>query len=278
MIYYNDENDPANKYKIEITSEAYQGGIPTFVRQHPKAYVSKLSLVHRRIYTSQHIANFDKVFYDKITINYLNELVLLHRELFPIEYNRDHFKKFILSENYFSVGAFIIIDNTKYLVGCALGEICKDTKFRRYCPFTLYEKKWYDCCEKNEKCGYLSTLGVINEYRNLGVGKALVEKFLEIVKEHNCLAAFLHVIDYNQGAQKFYEKLGWNRIAEPHSNYYYINDTYFDAVVFYKIIMANMAYQTVDVSGVDTNIGQKGCCQSFYLKFRKLFFKEEEQK
>jgi ribosomal protein S18 acetylase RimI-like enzyme len=59
---------------------------------------------------------------------------------------------------------------------------------------------------------YLAILAVKREYRNKGIGKALVDKFEDIGFKRE-EKVFILVSDFNQSAQKFYQKLGYKRVG-----------------------------------------------------------------
>lgn len=58
------------------------------------------------------------------------------------------------------------------------------------------------------KVGTLSELYIIPDYRGKGVGKMLVEKFEEYLKESGCDSIWLTVVDCNP-AHQFYKKMGF---------------------------------------------------------------------
>jgi ribosomal protein S18 acetylase RimI-like enzyme len=55
---------------------------------------------------------------------------------------------------------------------------------------------------------YIMTIGVIDECRRLGLGTMLLEKTIEILQQNwtICEVIYLHVIDYNESAIRFYER------------------------------------------------------------------------
>jgi GNAT superfamily N-acetyltransferase len=55
---------------------------------------------------------------------------------------------------------------------------------------------------------YLEDLYVKSELRGKGIGKALLNKVIEIAKERNCGRVEWVVLDWNKSAIDFYEKLG----------------------------------------------------------------------
>ena len=55
---------------------------------------------------------------------------------------------------------------------------------------------------------YLEDLYVRPEYRGLGIGKSLLKQIISIAKEENCGRVEWSVLDWNEPAIKFYNKLG----------------------------------------------------------------------
>lgn len=84
--------------------------------------------------------------------------------------------------------------------------------------------------------GYISTIGVVDEFRKLGAGRLLIEKTIGIMKKkENCVGLFLHVIEHNQSAIRFYKKINFLE-GGVIQNYYTINDAKFDAFLFFKVL------------------------------------------
>lgn len=269
MIFTNDEEMFNNVY-IPIKSDAFINGIPDFVSN--KNYVKQLSTVHRAIYLTHYTPNLDDVYYSKIEMGYLNEIVALHKEWFPMHYDKDYFKKFLLKSNYYSLGAFIEINGIAYLIGCAFGEVCSENKFRSNVQGVLRKKKWYQYFSKDDKCGYLNTIGVIDEFRKLKIGSELLKRFVDEMKKRSCIALFLHVIEHNLSAIKFYENNSWSH-GGAIPKYYFFNHTYYEAEVLYLIIQSKEEFQTVTIvktGDMDGILRQKGCCKAFWLKVIKI--------
>ena len=80
------------------------------------------------------------------------------------------------------------------------------------------------------------TIGVIDECRQLGLGTLLIDLTFEIVKEKYPPVQFvyLHVVDYNDAAIRFYiEKNGFVNF-KCEKDHYNILDEYHDAITLYK--------------------------------------------
>src|SRR2546421_7051791 len=61
---------------------------------------------------------------------------------------------------------------------------------------------------------YLEDIFVLPEHRGLGVGKALLRRVAQIARERNCGRLEWAVLDWNQPAIEFYQRLG--ATAMPH--------------------------------------------------------------
>ncbi len=82
--------------------------------------------------------------------------------------------------------------------------------------------------------GYISTLGVIEEFRGFGIARSLVNKAIEqMMKRQRCVGVFLHVIEHNKSAMEFYKKMQFEE-GPLLNDHYNINNAYFDSYVFYK--------------------------------------------
>jgi [ribosomal protein S18]-alanine N-acetyltransferase len=79
--------------------------------------------------------------------------------------------------------------------------------------------------------GYVVTLDVEAEYRGCGVARRLMEQAEARVAVSGALSMELHVFTRNEGAIRFYERLGYERIAERLGFY---GKTGLDAFVYRK--------------------------------------------
>ena len=235
-----------NNNKFEITSDAYINNIPEFIQNNPNKYEENIDEVHKILFYTKHNINKNDVYYKKIdNLKYLKNLIILHKEFFPVNYEINYFMKFITNNKIFNnIGAFININNIEYLIGFIFYEICNEEKFIDNVKNIIKKK----CCiyyllnYNNNKFGYIHTLGVINEYRKLYIGSKLINLFLKECINLNCIACYLHCIEYNKSAQKFYEKNNWikNRIKKKH---YLLNEKYYDSHIYYYILNQNYIKQ-----------------------------------
>ena len=224
--------------QIKLTSDAFEGGIPLFYKENPDNFYKDISPIHKLLFRLEKnkplsINIIYKVIDDE---KYINDLIDLFKEWFPFSYDRDYFRKYFFRQNCIAIGAFIKINLTDYLVGCVLGEMISEDKFKKIIPDVLVEKGFFSFFESEPvECGVLQSLGVIDEYRRLGVGTRLMEMFIEEVKKREGVCIYLNTVGYNNSAIKFFENNQWyfyNNLI----NYYKINDKTFDAKLYYYII------------------------------------------
>ena len=69
--------------------------------------------------------------------------------------------------------------------------------------------------------GYILTIGVATRARRRGVAAALLQRVVAELTERGCRACYLHVITYNQAAQRFYLAQGFAQQAQL-ANFYLI--------------------------------------------------------
>ena len=81
------------------------------------------------------------------------------------------------------------------------------------------------------------TIGVVDECRRLGLGSRLLKFSIDDLQKNytNCEIIYLHVVDYNETAIKFYEKNGFT-MHKRIKHHYIIFEKHYDALVFYKDI------------------------------------------
>jgi len=195
----------------------------------------------------------EKIIYKPLTKDSLLDVKNLHKEWFPIDYDDDFFTK-VLNNNdgkYFTIGAFynIKIDNKdkEIILGLAFCEFeyvmeqlnnIIDEKILDEINGNISlcdELKSYMKCQF-DKCIYIMTIGVMDEFRKMNIGSNLLKYIYNIaLKIDRCIAIYLHVISYNETAIKFYQKNKYKNVAKI-DNYYNFDDKNYDAFVFMRII------------------------------------------
>ena len=80
------------------------------------------------------------------------------------------------------------------------------------------------------------TIGVIDECRRDGLGTQLLKYTENILAQMwpACEVIYLHVIDYNQTAIKFYEKNNFATLKTIKNHYKNLKGFDYDAVIMYK--------------------------------------------
>ena len=192
--------------------------------------------------------NPENIIYKPLSESNIDEIEKLHKEWFPIDYDHDYFKKIFTNKygNYFTIGAFYLLNNVEIILGMALCEFrgvedyfIKHTsrdaikKICRNIDFNEEVTSYLKCQSYN--CVYIMTIGVLDEYRHLHIGSNLIKKISEICLWDNlCVGIYLDVVDYNKAAINFYEKNGFENVAMI-KNYYNIKNKFYDSIVYLKI-------------------------------------------
>ena len=110
----NNEND---ELKIEIKSEAYPGGVPYFVKNN-SGYLNEIASVHKVIAMNNYMPDVADVYFKNISMNFIEQLMALHREWFPVPYYYEYFSNFLQNkENCIAIGGFIKLKGEEYLIG-----------------------------------------------------------------------------------------------------------------------------------------------------------------
>ena len=115
-------------------------------------------------------------------------------------------------------------DNGERIIGCIVGSFLPSTLPASKHRSTLDEKIGRDetatllipDSTTYTKMFYIMTLGTTREFRRCGLGSVLVNRVVDTIeqKEEECGALYLHVITYNDGAIRLYERLGFMRVKE----------------------------------------------------------------
>lgn len=97
--------------------------------------------------------------------------------------------------------------------------------------------------QHHSRAFYIMTLGVIPSCRKAGLGSQLVERCQRLVEsDPGCGVLYLHVITFNAGAIRLYEKLGFYRVEEI-ENYYTIDGRHYNAFLFAKYFHGNRGHR-----------------------------------
>ena len=257
---------------IKLKSDAFDEGEPFFYKEKPDNFFEEISEIHKILYRLNKNKPLSiNIHYEQIKEEYLDDLVDLHKEWFPFLYDRDYFKRYVLKKNSVAIGAFLKIGLKDYLIGCAIGEIIHEQKFKNILPGVLVERSWYDVFSSYVDCGYLHSLGVIDEYRKLSVGSRLLELFIEEMKKRNVVALYLNVILHNLSGIKFIEANNWHLFGIE-KNYYRYRDNLYDSKIYYYVLDINWCNMK-DIPNKNSNnkegienisSTQRGCLESIF--------------
>ena len=186
------------------------------------------------------------IYYRQLTSVDIPELINLHKEWFPFEYNEVFFNDIVnggSNRQVLNIGACIKINGIEYIVGSILCEIYKESKENtdkmlpfKYAPFEFCTRSCYDifCCQPIELC-YVLLLGVIDECRKIGLASKLIADLTKKVKQVNpkCKGLYLHVLDYNNAAIKCYIKNGFKELNQVY-NYFIVGNKKYDGRIMMK--------------------------------------------
>ena len=150
--------------------------------------------------------------------------------------------------------------NHIYIVGLVMITINKITNFKSECKSKVNSQliKSRSCfkeCWDPLYSAYINTLGVIDEFRKLKLGSKLLERSISLILSsiniiddsrvvvspinkkirNKIVSIYLHVIEFNAPAIKFYEKNDFTEYSES-KDYYCLKNKFFNAKVFCKIL------------------------------------------
>lgn len=147
-------------------------------------------------------------------------------------------------------------DDNERIIGCIVGSFLPSNLPSKKHRSTLNEAIPRDetaqllipNCNTHPRMFYIMTLGTTKEFRRFGLGSILVNKVVDMIQEqHNedliCGALYLHVILYNKGAIRLYERLGFMKVKLI-KDYYTINSVNYDCYLYAKYFWGNRGHQT----------------------------------
>jgi ribosomal protein S18 acetylase RimI-like enzyme len=162
----------------------------------------------------------------------MDEIRLLHKEWFPIDYSQEFFD-LILKGKTKSLVAEIKVTKpnrvTQHIViGCILYSFRHaNSKYMSYSISDYLTQKLSI---------YILTIGVINEFRKMGIATKLLNEVIRLNAENNRLKyIYLHVISYNKSAQNFYKKNTFF-LVKIKKNHYTIDEKNYDAFVYARYV------------------------------------------
>jgi ribosomal protein S18 acetylase RimI-like enzyme len=167
----------------------------------------------------------------------LDEIRSLHTEWFPVAYHEDFFESIVTGTGFGGGDVVTVVASVgthpRQIVGMITIAVNREEK--QYNPSA-------DLCtalsiDRQFTTAYILTLGVIDELRCHGIGRKLLEAGIRKVEETDsmCRVVFLHVIEYNEAAKKFYLRENFLEFRKYHE-FYFFDGKVFDGVLLYRIV------------------------------------------
>lgn len=242
--------------KLIITSEFFIDGFPPLVFE--KDYLKKISPVHLVLskMNEKNYPSINDVQIRILTRNYIDDFVILLSEYSPEKYDGEYFKKFFEKTNtHIAFGAFIEICGIEYLIGYCLGHLCREKTFFQNVKKIYRTKSCQRSCidffrMSPENYGLIKNIGVIDEYRKMGLGKKLLMFMENELKQRGALGIMAHIIEHNCSAIKFFECCNW-KYGGFISKYYNFGGNLFDGLVYYKILFYESEFDEVEHRGLN---------------------------
>ena len=242
--------------KLQITSEFFLDGFPPFIND--KDYLKKISPIHQVLQKLEKIfrPTIGEIQYRILTVNYIDDFVTLLREHSPVKYESEYFRKqFNRTDTHFSYGAFIEINGIEYLIGYVLANLIKERTFFQNVKKIYRTKTCFRSCinyfrTTPERYGIITCLGVIDEYRRMGVGKKLLDCMEEELKQKGAIGIMAHLIEHNCSGIKFFEGCNW-KYGGFIKQYYNFDSILYDSQVYYKILYYEDEFDEVEYRGLN---------------------------
>ena len=242
--------------KLQITSEFFLDGFPPFIND--KDYLKKVSPIHQVLHKLEKIfrPTIGEIQYRILTVNYIDDFVTLLREHSPVKYESEYFRKqFNRTDTHFSYGAFIEINGIEYLIGYVLANLIKERTFFQNVKKIYRTKTCFRSClnyfrTTPERYGVITCLGVIDEYRRMGVGKKLLDCMEEELKQKGAIGIMAHLIEHNCSGIKFFEGCNW-KYGGFIKQYYNFDSILYDSQVYYKILYYEDEFDEVEYRGLN---------------------------
>jgi len=158
----------------------------------------------------------------------IEELKLLHKEWFPVDYQHRFFDNVQANKLVKSIAAVydFTYDDEVYplILGCIVYEY-------RFLDHDLTQFSFSDLCGDSYGI-YILTFGVINELRSQGLGSILLNKVLNLAKSDKTIKyVYLDVIAYNNPGVRCYERNGFVKVYCKRKHYKLFGERY-DALVY----------------------------------------------
>ena len=159
----------------------------------------------------------------------------LYEEWFPVVYQDEFYEQLVLhrmphtGDPLYTCVAVDADDPDDTVVACVVGAVVDAQKLNIASRRLLLSDQ-----ERYRRLFYIMTLGTTSEYRQVGLGTAMMQKCIEeVVRDPMCGVLYLHVITLNDSAIRFYERLGFWRVQEI-PDYYTIDGENYNCYLYAK--------------------------------------------
>lgn len=228
-----------NRSKKKITRVYSEAFPPNILGKTDK--IPSYSNVHKHF--SEQNFQMDRIHYRELKPYDKEELMLLHKEWFPIEYTDEYFDRLIQpipDKIFITILATYYFDDQEYILGAVIAEINSTEEFLSQLPQEYYKDidipffETINFFRSTLEFGYIMIIGVIDEMRKKNLGTILIDKISEeFMKRRYCYCIYLHVVNYNTMALKFYEKNKFVKVSTI-KNHYKIRNNFYDCEVLVK--------------------------------------------
>ena len=246
---------PKNKKKIKLFSNAF----PPQSISEAKKIQPIYSDIHKFLHNEKHTITQESIKFRTIEKKDLLQLKPLFKEWFPITYDEKFYDNIFLNQEItsgLSLVAYIdnpnknkskenlnidLIDSPfssldEIIIGAIITNYDSLEYYIHRIPYEYENLSYLDEISLNGKYFvYVQSLGVIDECRRLKLGTILLNNLIDKhIIDYNCLGIYLHVVDYNNTALRFYEK---NEFVEMNHlyNYYLIDQNFYDSKVMVRL-------------------------------------------
>lgn len=161
----------------------------------------------------------------------LDGLQRLQDDLFPVRYSQNFYQSLVSGRDPHNV--CILATNRNEIIGVASARVIFPNKSGT--PPSPLSRRISD------REGYISTLGVHPEFRRIGLGRALLHRIIDFLRqEFRCKTATLHVHVENSAAIALYKNEGF-RVDKILQNHYFFDEKHHDALELVKDLRADKA-------------------------------------
>ncbi len=147
---------------------------------------------------------------EEVKLEYIQDVIRINEAVLPENYPFYFYE--LLYKNY--PKAFLVAKVENKIVGYVMCRVEHSFKMGSILPHF-------------SKVGHIVSIGILPEYRRMGIGMSLMKRAMESLKNHySCRSVYLEVRVSNMPAIKFYKKLGFKISRVLHGYYKDGEDAY----------------------------------------------------